>query len=69
MCVSQDSGGIEPFLCNMLTRLDMTWLEVDAVVAQQGSSVFTVMCACSRDAATFPFAVDEMSGWGVSVHP
>ncbi len=36
-----ESGGIESFLCNVLTRLDLTRLEVDVVTASLGDSIFT----------------------------
>ena len=41
LCESWASGGIESFLCNVLTRLDRTDLEVDIVAAQLSDSVFT----------------------------
>ena len=41
LCESWASGGIESFLCNVLTRLDMRELEVDIVAARLDSSVFT----------------------------
>ncbi len=40
-CESWASGGIESFLCNVLTRLDREALEVDIVAAQLEGSVFT----------------------------
>lgn len=41
LCESWASGGIESFLCNVLTRLDLTDLEVDVVAAQLYDSFFT----------------------------
>ncbi len=41
LCESWASGGIESFLCNVLTRLDMTALEVDIVAVQMDDSVFS----------------------------
>ena len=41
LCESWESGGIESFLCNVLTRLDMSGLEVDIVAAELDDSVFT----------------------------
>ena len=36
-----ESGGIESFLYNILTRIDLTQLQVDIVVSSLGKSVFT----------------------------
>lgn len=41
LCESWASGGIESFLCNVLTRMDRADLEVDIVAAQLSDSVFT----------------------------
>lgn len=41
LCERWASGGIESFLCNVLTRLDMTALEVDIVAVQMDDSVFS----------------------------
>lgn len=40
-CERWESGGIESFLRNVLTRMDMTDLEVDIVASSIGESVFT----------------------------
>lgn len=40
-CERWESGGIESFLCNVLTHMDFTDLEVDIVTASIGESVFT----------------------------
>ncbi len=40
-CERWESGGIESFLCNVLTRMDMTDLEMDIVASSIGESVFT----------------------------
>ena len=36
-----ESGGIESFLCNVLTQIDLSRLEVDIVAASLGESIFT----------------------------
>ena len=41
LCENWASGGIESFLCSVLTRLDMPALEVDIAAAQLCDSVFT----------------------------
>lgn len=41
LCESWASGGIESFLCGVLSRLDMTELEVDIIAARLSDSVFT----------------------------
>lgn len=40
-CERWESGGIESFLCNVLTRMNLADLEVDIVTASLGASVFT----------------------------
>ena len=40
-CERWESGGIESFLFNVLTRMDLTDLEVDIVAASLGESIFT----------------------------
>ncbi len=40
-CERWESGGIESFLRNVLTRMDMTDMEVDIVASSIGESVFT----------------------------
>lgn len=40
-CETWESGGIESFLYNILTRLDLTHVQVDIVTASLGKSVFT----------------------------
>ena len=40
-CERWESGGIESFLCNMLTRMDLEGLEIDLVAQRIGESVFT----------------------------
>ena len=40
-CESWKSGGIEAFLCNILTRIDLSQIQVDIVTAHLGESVFT----------------------------
>lgn len=41
LCERWESGGIESFLHNVLTRLDLAGLQVDIVAASLGESVFT----------------------------
>lgn len=41
LCERWESGGIESFLCNVLTRMESTALNVDIVVASLVESVFT----------------------------
>lgn len=40
-CERWESGGIEAFLCNVLTRIDLTRAQVDIVTASLGKSIFT----------------------------
>lgn len=40
-CESWESGGIESFLYNVLTRIDMSGIQVDLVAARLGKSIFT----------------------------
>ena len=40
-CERWESGGIESFLHNVLSRMDFSRLEVDLVAAQMGNSIFT----------------------------
>ena len=40
-CQKWESGGIESFLYNTLSRMDLSAVEVDLVVEQMGESVFT----------------------------
>ena len=40
-CERWESGGIESFLCNILTRMDLSQMQVDIVAASLGQSVFT----------------------------
>lgn len=40
-CENWESGGIESFLCNVLTRMERTELAVDIVTASMGKSIFT----------------------------
>ena len=37
----RESGGIESFLCNVLTRMDLTDMKIDIVASSIGESVFT----------------------------
>lgn len=41
LCERWESGGIESFLYNVLTQIDLTQLQVDIVAASLGESVFT----------------------------
>lgn len=40
-CETWESGGIESFLCNVLSRMDFSQLEVDLVAAEIRESIFT----------------------------
>lgn len=40
-CESWESGGIEAFLTNVISRMDLTGLKIDIVCAKLGRSVFT----------------------------
>ncbi len=40
-CEKWESGGIESFLCNVLTRMDLTRLQVDVIAASLNESIFT----------------------------
>lgn len=41
LCESWESGGIEAFLCNVISHMDRSELEIDIVVARFGKSIFT----------------------------
>ena len=41
LCERWESGGIESFLCNTLSHMDLTCFEVDIVVASMRKSIFT----------------------------
>ena len=40
-CERWESGGIESFLFNVLTRMDLQHLEIDIVASSIGRSIFT----------------------------
>lgn len=40
-CERWESGGIESFLFNVLTRIDLNGLQIDVVTASRGKSIFT----------------------------
>lgn len=41
LCESWESGGIEAFLCNVVSHMDRSELEIDLVAARLGESIFT----------------------------
>lgn len=41
LCETWESGGIEAFLTNVISHMDLTGLEIDIVCARLGQSVFT----------------------------
>lgn len=41
LCETWETGGVESFICNVLKRVDTSRLQIDIVVAQLKSSIFT----------------------------